>query len=180
MIRNGFISPNLFICVESRRFLLFFQLNEYIAFLNSSSIHVWETIVSYDVLFHQEEHPYPLNMSVDEQEYHGGGAVADSFNTGPNHFGLNLSPNNQLPSYRCAWGTRSSKSRMTRFRSKGAAQGSDHCDMMCSNIWVWYLWMLLNVYIMNNYVRFSFWHLSLDSFQSLRSASFPPSFAAKL
>lgn len=110
----------------------------------------------------------------------GGGAVADSFNTGPNHFGLNLSPNNQLPSYRCAWGTRSSKSRMTRFRSKGAAQGSDHCDMMCSNIWVWYLWMLLNVYIMNNYVRFSFWHLSLDSFQSLRSASFPPSFAAKL
>ena len=77
-------------------------------------------------------------------------------------------------------GTRSSKSRMTRFRSKGAAQGSDHCDMMCSNIWVWYLWMLLNVYIMNNYVRFSFWHLSLDSFQSLRSASFPPSVAAKL
>ena len=77
----------------------------------------------------------------------GGGAVADSFNTGPNHFRLNLSPNNQLPSYRCAWGTRSSKSRMTRFRSKGAAQGSDHCDMMCSNIWVWYLWMLLNVYI---------------------------------
>ena len=36
---------------------------------------MWETIVSYDVLFHQEEHPYPLNMSVDEQEYHGGGRL---------------------------------------------------------------------------------------------------------